>query len=322
MPNWCSNQLSVYGKIEDMKPFINTIRIDGGEYALLEKLYPTPQDLLDGEGWYNWRIHNWGTKWAENDLYVSQDYTEKDGYAKICFDFESAWSPPTDAFDKISNDYKGLLFSLYYEEPGMGFCGYSIWANGEVKDSMQSDLIQRDFDEEYLYEEYFEEEENEMNNEEIIDENTTSEETTMEKQTLMTNINNILKQENSDEFAIACGINIDNDNVTYEILGKDSDVYELIDSVISAKSAEPFEYVSIITWGWAAPLNENGEVEGAPSKHKDRRRVKLIISGSRNEGMIGSVINFQDDLENPVFDFATATGSLNDAFIAIFENNN
>jgi hypothetical protein len=174
MPNWCQNNLSIYGKKEEMIKFIEAISISEGEYVLLEKLYPTPEELLLGnlsmpndeqqlanqekfgyKSWYDWRIDKWGTKWTESDLQIGQELTHYDnGKSAIAFNFESAWSPPVEAFNKIAMDYPNLIFCLYYEEPGMCFCGKNVWANGESIESVQAELVSDYFDEEYLYEEY------------------------------------------------------------------------------------------------------------------------------------------------------------------------
>lgn len=178
MPNWCENNLSIHGPKDEMDRFHEIIKKDDGEYSLLENLYPTPEDLINTTSsyskddwsdeqkanfekyghadWYSWRIANWGTKWKESDLYVGQEYTvnEVDGTATIAFNFNTAWAPPIEAFDKISKDWPNLLFCIYYEEPGMAFCGNCIWLNGEQKEASHSDMVNRFFDEEYLYEMY------------------------------------------------------------------------------------------------------------------------------------------------------------------------
>lgn len=174
MPNWCSNNLSIHGKQEDMEKLMEVITISEDEYSLLEKLYPTPEELNIGDvsmspdeqqlanqekfgykSWYDWRIDKWGTKWSESDLHVGQDYTKhEDGTATIAFNFESAWAPPLKAFDKISEDYPNILFCIYYEEAGMAFCGRTVWANGERVENYEAELIDRYFDEEYLFDSY------------------------------------------------------------------------------------------------------------------------------------------------------------------------
>lgn len=193
MPNWCSNNLYVYGEKEDMMNFLYIISrkldeknnvIEANEVvledykhgdvnvALLENLYPTPPGLLIGDApvvhndiqktnlercgypdWYQWRIDKWGTKWPESDLYFNPPFVSGN-HIEIDFDFQTAWSPPVEAFDQISKDYPNLLFCLYYLEEGMGFCGRNVWINGESIESYQAEYINNEFDTEYLFSEY------------------------------------------------------------------------------------------------------------------------------------------------------------------------
>lgn len=97
------------------------------------------------------------------------------------------------------------------------------------------------------------------------------------------------------------------------------DVYELIETVSDQDKHMLFEYVSVVTGGWAAPLNSNGEIDGAPSQHPNRRRVALAIAVSiANKNIIGSVLKF-DDSEDRVYDYNQATGSLAEAMSMLFE---
>lgn len=183
MPNWCENQLSITGKKDELTKLLNIADVNG-EYKLLETLYPMPEELnissTFGEAddqlkklhevnkekyghtdWYSWRNANWGCKWPESDLRIAQELSDNnDGTWTIALDFETPWGPPIEAFEKIASDYPSLLFCLYYEEPGMGFCGNNIWAKGECVDSSQSEIVNRHFDEQYLYDLYMEKEEN------------------------------------------------------------------------------------------------------------------------------------------------------------------
>lgn len=142
----------------------------------------------------------------------------------------------------------------------------------------------------------------------------------MDKTQTLELINNALKFDMNEDSATAYGIRKDGDNLKCEIISRSADVYDLISSLADYDNAKSFDYLSIITWGWAAPLNEDGSVDGAPSKHPKKRRVKLIISGSNAEkGLIGSVVNFSDAPDEPVFDYGDATGSLATAFTEFFE---
>ena len=142
----------------------------------------------------------------------------------------------------------------------------------------------------------------------------------MDKTKTLELINDALKFDMNQNSAVAYGMHMVGDSLKCEVISRSPDVYDLISSLCDYENVKSFEYLSIITWGWAAPLGENGEVDGAPSKHPEKRRVKLIISGSHAEkGLIGSVINFDDSPDEPVFDYGDATGSLASAFTEFFE---
>ena len=72
----------------------------------------------------------------------------------IAFNFETAWAPPVEAFNEITKRYPNILFCLYYEEPGMGFCGRNVWGSGEQQEEMQTDLVSKWFEEDWLYDQY------------------------------------------------------------------------------------------------------------------------------------------------------------------------
>lgn len=184
MPNWCENNLSIYGSVEDMNKILSVMKKEDGEYSILEALYPTPEELNIGnvsfnpdeqqianqekygyKSWYDWRIDKWGCKWPESELFLGQEYTLNDnGNGVIAFNFETPWGPPIEAFNKISQDYPNLLFCLYYEEPGMGFCGKNVWAKGECIESEESQMVSSYFDEDYLFEMYIDKSNTTTNN--------------------------------------------------------------------------------------------------------------------------------------------------------------
>ena len=95
-------------------------------------------------------------------------------------------------------------------------------------------------------------------------------------------------------------------------LAEHPDVYELLEAPSSALG-RMFDAVAVVTTGWAAPLGENGEVEGAPSQHAKRRRVRLTVVVS-DQG-VASVVRFADEPDEIITDAGAATGSLADAII-------
>ena len=93
-------------------------------------------------------------------------------------------------------------------------------------------------------------------------------------------------------------------------LAQHPDVYELLDSPSSAL-ARMFDAAAIVTTGWAAPLGPDGTVEGAPSEHALRRRVRLVVVVADHG--VASVLRFADQPDDIVSDPGSATGSLAEA---------
>ena len=138
MPNWCQNELKVYGKPKEIERFQKKAINPGDEEKLgsafsMDKFIPTPKKLLNGSGWYDWRGENWGTKW-DVDACLEWGCPE-DEYLEYTFD--SAWAPPTTAIETIAKKFKKLKFILKYEEPGMCYMGVFKCEKGEVTQDEQ-----------------------------------------------------------------------------------------------------------------------------------------------------------------------------------------
>ena len=104
--------------------------------------------------------------------------------------------------------------------------------------------------------------------------------------------------------AVLYGVTKDGSNFE---LGRAPDIYDLLDEQYPRTGVVG---LAIHTTGWAAPLNSDGEAEGAPSKHPERRRVALV-SVITAEGM-GSALSFADDPDEIITD-SNGAGQLADA---------
>jgi len=114
MPNWCSNNFRIVGSTESLKPLWEEI---DREEKFLEVIKPI------GEWDYGNAVEAWGTKWDVNT--DGMEFTDNgDGTAEISGWFDSAWSPPVDAFQTLSEDLDSCYLELSYFEPGMCFVGY------------------------------------------------------------------------------------------------------------------------------------------------------------------------------------------------------
>ena len=140
MPNWCSNHITVRGTDQAE---IQRLAKAFAEGEFCNAVIPTPKDLTDtvsgfvGEDqraaheaqmdrnvalyghkdWYSFQTANWGTKWDVEGDAIERD---EDGLG-FSGTFESAWSPPMGVAEALVE--QGYEVTLYYYEPGMGFCG-------------------------------------------------------------------------------------------------------------------------------------------------------------------------------------------------------
>lgn len=107
-----------------------------GEVLSFENLLPTPEDLLENDGWYEWRVDNWGTKWDASDtiLFKGEDAQETMGSIRLpenalVYLFKTAWGPPVEWVEKLSDVYPGAIFHLVYVEEMGNFSGlFLAWA--------------------------------------------------------------------------------------------------------------------------------------------------------------------------------------------------
>ena len=145
MPNWCNNSVEIY---HDDPAMIERVRTAFNGEGLLKEFIPVPQALLDtvsgsiGEdkreaheaqqkanveqygyaNWYDFCVNEWGTKWEIGaDGNPAQDIP-----GGLMLGFESAWSPPIAAYEKLTE--MGFRIRAMYYEGGMAYAG--IWDNG------------------------------------------------------------------------------------------------------------------------------------------------------------------------------------------------
>jgi hypothetical protein len=125
----------------------------------------------------NFRLKNnrWGTKWDVDT--EGLEFTDNgDGTAEISGYFDSAWSPPIEAYQQFCEDMDGVFLEAYYEEGGMCFVGYwsseggddyyeySEFTSDNIRDNIPAYLV-----DEYALDERLAEYEAEEEEEEEVD---------------------------------------------------------------------------------------------------------------------------------------------------------
>jgi len=106
---------------------------------------------FEGNDWYNFNNREWGTKWdvavAEGDEYSNTSIQEAENGENyvVYYNFETAWSRPLPAIQKLSAQYPTLLFTLSYEEE-TGWGGEMEFLRGEVISQSEYESQCRDCD--------------------------------------------------------------------------------------------------------------------------------------------------------------------------------
>ena len=89
--------------------------------------------MFKGNHWYDWNVRNWGTKWdvaiRHSEEYPETELMEEDE-TSLSYRFNTAWSPPLPAIEKLSQQYPDLEFNLYYQEE-TGWGGEYEFINGK-----------------------------------------------------------------------------------------------------------------------------------------------------------------------------------------------
>lgn len=136
----------------------------------------------------------------------------------------------------------------------------------------------------------------------------------MSNEKTIRDIYSLLSFDTNEEKAVAYGINSGNDSLEYKQITRSGDIYDLIDCIASDKLANNYDFISLITYGWAAPIDSSIDQDILPSKSEHRRRIRLMMVGAKeNNGLIGSAIKFSDE-DDIVVDENNANGPLATAF--------
>jgi hypothetical protein len=147
MPNWCTNELIVSGKAKDLAVFKAQAHRPGGDNVAelgfcISRFIPIPEELVGtrspvvkpnpkltkkygADNWYDWCCNNWGTKW---DVEGQEAGVSK---GKLGYTFDSAWAPPSQAIERISEMYLTLKFVLHFVGEGNEFSGTEQFVAGE-----------------------------------------------------------------------------------------------------------------------------------------------------------------------------------------------
>ena len=121
MPNWTSSHLTLEGTAEALQQIFD-IKFD------FQKIRPCPfiHDANYDEGWYDWCVKYWGTKWCANE--VELDYTVGD--TTLTAMFETAWHTPFVLLTYLTTIHPSLKITNEWQDEGYKRVGITIYSNG------------------------------------------------------------------------------------------------------------------------------------------------------------------------------------------------
>lgn len=167
MPNWCNNNLTLTHQdpamiqrafdalergefLQEFIPVPEQLKIVAGcvgdpvEQAQLEADTARNVEQLGYSNWYDYCVSEWGTKWDCGEQGASDIHPAG---RMLHTAFDTAWSPPIAAYDKLLE--LGFGVEAMYYEPGMGYAG--VYSNGGCDDAelegMSADDVAREYPE-------------------------------------------------------------------------------------------------------------------------------------------------------------------------------
>lgn len=106
-------------------------------YSFSNIIPMTREDFLNG--WHEWSIENWGTKWDASHIQAGYKEDEEDEEGEIIYSFETAWSPAIPIVARMSELYPELQFSYEFVEFGVCFAGIFKYEDGELIKALDYD---------------------------------------------------------------------------------------------------------------------------------------------------------------------------------------
>ena len=111
MPNWCSNSVTITSTNPETLEAINDACQKGEFFKFIQ-----PYEEWD----YGAFVETFGSKWEPNIADVSMDVDSQ----QILIIMDTAWSPPTGAYDLLLEMEGVEDVNANFCEPGMDFVGY------------------------------------------------------------------------------------------------------------------------------------------------------------------------------------------------------
>ena len=138
MPNHCYQQVHIHGPRFLVRELYGHLT-GKADPEFCQVIVPMPFEQwlapktkwggYEVEGWYDWRVNNWGTKWDVVNVEITQSLLLHDDEdtdpanmsASFWFNCWTAWAPPVPVWDKLHS--MGISVDADYQDEGGMFEG-------------------------------------------------------------------------------------------------------------------------------------------------------------------------------------------------------
>lgn len=128
MPNNIVNILHIDADENNVKKVLDFLsaeknaNTEDNELISFNSIVKMPEELED-DGWYDWRLNHWGTKWDAYNIERLDDKT---------LSFMTAWSGVPDLMAKLSKKFPDIRFDYAFADEDASYnTGKGFFINGE-----------------------------------------------------------------------------------------------------------------------------------------------------------------------------------------------
>lgn len=137
MPNWVQQKVIITGDAERLA-YLKSAVVKAEPF---QTILPMPFEHASSmeDGWEEWAIVNWGTKWDACDVSDVALKKLSNKKSKLTFRCNTAWTPPVPVWDELVR--LGMDVSAAYVEEKMEF--YGFYENGDDQRRDSKSLIDK-----------------------------------------------------------------------------------------------------------------------------------------------------------------------------------
>lgn len=103
---------------------------------ITQAMYDEFMTKYGADNWYDWALKHWGTKWGIYEASILDDVLDK-----VILEYQTAWSPATGLWQKVSKQFPELKLESKFVDEGGDYCGEESYQNGAIIFSADYEVV-------------------------------------------------------------------------------------------------------------------------------------------------------------------------------------